>query len=70
MTNSAYPDQLPTDLDLHCLLRQGMSCSAREGLISVASKFGSFTGWASLDILILAIPYCQISATQYTILEN
>ena len=21
-----------TDLDLHCLLRQGMSCSAREGL--------------------------------------
>ena len=38
MTNSADPDQLassrkPTDLDLHCLLRQGMSCSAREGLI-------------------------------------
>ena len=24
----------PTDLDLHCLLRQGMSCSAREGLIT------------------------------------
>ena len=22
----------PTDLDLHCLLRQGMSCLAREGL--------------------------------------
>ena len=22
----------PTDLNLHCLLRQGMSCSAREGL--------------------------------------
>ena len=35
MTNSADPDQLqkPTDLDLHCLLRQGMTCSAREGLI-------------------------------------
>ena len=36
MTNSADPDQLayedPTDLDLHCLLRQGMSCSARERL--------------------------------------
>ena len=36
MTNSADPDQLasqkPTDLDLHCLLRQGMLCSAREGL--------------------------------------
>ena len=25
--------QKPTDLDLHCLLRQSMSCSAREGLI-------------------------------------
>ena len=24
--------QKPTDLDLHYLLRQGMSCSAREGL--------------------------------------
>ena len=24
--------QKPTDLDLHCLLRQGMSCLAREGL--------------------------------------
>ena len=33
MTNSADPDQKPTDLDLHCLLRQGMSCLAREGLI-------------------------------------
>ena len=32
MTNSADPDQKPTDLDLHCLLRQGMTCSAREGL--------------------------------------
>ena len=33
MTNSADADlQKPTDLDLHCLLRQGMSCSAREGL--------------------------------------
>ena len=25
--------QKPTDLDLHCLLRQGMSCSARKALI-------------------------------------
>ena len=25
--------QKPTDMDLHCLLRQGMSCSAREALI-------------------------------------
>ena len=32
MTNSEDPDQKPTDLDLHCLLRQGMMCLAREGL--------------------------------------
>ena len=38
MTNSVDPDQLassdqkPPDLDPHCLLRQGMSCSAKEGL--------------------------------------
>ena len=32
MTNSVDPDQKPTDLDLHRLLRQGMSCSATEGL--------------------------------------
>ena len=46
MTNSADPDQLasswllqkPTDLDLHCLLRQGMSCSARDGLTTAVVK--------------------------------
>ena len=41
MINNADPDQLasseallqkPTDLDLHCLLRQGMLCSVREWL--------------------------------------
>ena len=32
MTNSADPE--PTDWDLDCLLRQGMSCSARGGLTS------------------------------------
>ena len=32
MTNIADPDQLPTDLDLHCLQRQGMSGSAGPGL--------------------------------------
>ena len=39
MTNSADPDQLPTDLDLHCLLRQGMSCSARDGLSNPFTVF-------------------------------
>ena len=39
MTNSADPK--PTDLDLHCLLRQGMSCAAREGLRrSFSDNFG------------------------------
>ena len=33
MTNSADPDQLASDLDLHCLLGQGMTCLVREGLI-------------------------------------
>ena len=33
--------QKPTDLDLHCLLRQGMSCSAREGL-KIQSEFGKY----------------------------
>ena len=47
MTNSADPDQLapqkPTDLDLHCLLRQGMSCSAREGLSSIYGQVSLWT---------------------------
>ena len=36
MTNSADSDQLATDLDLHCLLIPGMSCSAREGLTQLS----------------------------------
>ena len=37
--------QKPTDLDLHCLLRQGMSCSAREGL---SCYFGNWSNcWAA-----------------------
>ena len=44
MANSADPDQLassvqkPTDLDLHCLLRQGMSSTGREGVIKILKK--------------------------------
>ena len=39
MTNSADPDQLASeDLDIHCLLRQGISCSAREGLMVVSEN--------------------------------
>ena len=47
MANSADPDQLasPTDLDLHCLQRQGVSGSSRTRvnirLIQGQSKVGS-----------------------------
>ena len=36
--------QKPTDLDLHCLLRQGMSCSAREGLIIIINNDNIIAG--------------------------
>ena len=36
MTNSADPDQKPTDLDLHCWLTQGMSCLQEKGYSHVA----------------------------------
>ena len=48
MTNSADPDQLvqkPTDLDLHCLLRQGMSCSAKRIKGYYMLKKHNFKGW-------------------------
>ena len=52
MKNSADPDQLaPTDLDLHCLLRQGMSYSTREGLMS------DFTAGISLKQYHVSIPW-------------
>ena len=41
MTNSADPDQLasrPTDLDLHCSQRQGISGSAGKGLSNVRMR--------------------------------
>ena len=41
MANSADPDQLayqkPTDLDLHCLQRQGISGFSRTGLMTNSS---------------------------------
>ena len=54
MTNRADPDQLvlkkPTDLDLHCLLRQGMSCSARDEL-----KSGHSPGRCGLKLFFFSI---------------
>ena len=44
--------QKPTDLDLHCLLRQGMLCSAREGLRSTfLSKCIHFLPWSQSTAL-------------------
>ena len=54
MTNSADPDQKPTDLDLHCLLRQGMSYSAREGLI--LSMLGKIFSRSHFEIFFLFFP--------------
>ena len=52
MTNSADPEK-PTDLDLHCLLRQGMTCLAREGLtLLAASRTGAMSNpqWLELPM--------------------
>ena len=61
MTNSADPDQLAsTDLNLHCLLRQGMSCSAREGLslqiyrLNIAPDKALFLQPKSTDIFLIS----------------
>ena len=43
MTNSADPDQLASDLDLHCLQRQGISGSAGQGLMYQLFCFASST---------------------------
>ena len=38
MTNSADPDQKPTDLDLHCLQRQGISRFSRTRVKIISYK--------------------------------
>ena len=53
MTNNADPDQKPTDLDLHCLLRQSMSCSAKEGL-NLSLEYVHY-----LKLSPLSIPWCD-----------
>ena len=56
-SNSADPDQLaakPTDLDLHCLLSQGMSCSAREGLNTNGTN-SSLTRWKISKVMVLVV---------------
>ena len=66
MTNSANPDQLAsseqTDLDLNCLLRQGMSCSAREGLMVQAILVLMFhcNQWRKLTLMKTLLKYLKI----------
>ena len=43
MTKSADPDQLASSE--HCLLRQGMSCSVREELITIFQKTCQVSLW-------------------------
>ena len=50
--------QKPTDLDLHCLLGQGMSCSAREGLRPL-SVFGYGSNYNEYDYNIM-ISFIQL----------
>ena len=63
MTNSADPDKKPTDLDLHCLLRQGMSCSAREGLNLVSNSIHNYkkmnTGLHDISYFRLRLSFCD-----------
>ena len=53
MSNSADPDQKPTDLDLHCLQRQGTS-----GFSMTRVKYGSsirsniFQNWKGISFII------------------
>ena len=64
MTNNADPDQLaslqkPTDLGLHCLFRQGMSCSAREGLkVFYWAQFSHCRRWYEEVFLFNKITVC------------
>ena len=64
MTNSADSDQLASsnDLNLHCLLRQGMLCSAREGLrfyIKVNNSGPAEPGYA-LPLQTVSIQICWL----------
>ena len=52
--------QKPTNLDLHCLLRQSMSCSAREGLRIVRiSKKAAKIKWAEVKHFLQDVMYAQ-----------
>ena len=56
--------QKPTDLDLHCLLRQGMLCSAREGLIYIVLSVTNVSEWTdSKYYLIFMSSVMEISGT-------
>ena len=61
MANSADQDQLASseaiDLDLHCLLGQGMSCSAREGLKTNLQRTtsSSFTSYMYLRVKLAGV---------------
>ena len=52
----------PTDLDLHCLLRQGMSCSAREVMFSGNSEEDNSLIFSCLDSCFKYWRQCRINS--------
>ena len=48
MANSADPDQKPTDLDLHCMQRQGISGFSRTRVNITGTDFRVGKEWEKL----------------------
>ena len=67
MINSADPDQMPTDLDLHCLQRQGISGFSRTNYFNVT--FFSLTFLGSISKIHVE-PRSQISCYFFCILHE
>ena len=56
MANSADPDQKPTDLDLHCLQKQGISGFSRTRVISTLwwnKDDGLITNWMAVPLTLM-----------------
>ena len=63
MANSADPDQKPTDLDLHCLQRQGIS--------GVSDSAGLELIYCHMSLFIVTLQYHhQVRKTLYIALKG
>ena len=61
MTNSADPDQKPTDLDLHCLQRQGISGFSRTRVKAI--RWNDAQKFENIDVMICI--KCVLFSTHY-----